>query len=402
MPEFRYTVVDSGGHHLSGLIEAENEEICRKIIAQRGLFCISIAPVSFASRSLSFGGGKRIKPKQLSVFCRQFSTMLNAGISIIKCLDILHDQTDKSKYKETLKSVYEGVQRGQALSAALNAQEGYFPEMMINMVEAGEASGTLDDVMNKLAETYEKSIKTANKIKSAMMYPIILGSLTVVVVIILMVFVLPVFIGMFESSGADLPAPTKLLMAFSNSLTGYWYLYLLAICAGWFLSITYLKNETGRLKWDQFKTTLPIVGKLNVTVISARMARTMSAMTQSGIPLLKSLDITAKVLGNKYFEMNLNNIKDEIKKGTPLSLAVRKTGIFPVMLQSMLTIGEESGTIDDVLEKTAAFYDEESDSAVTKMVGLLEPLMIIIMALVVGFIVVSIIMPIFGMMTLVQ
>ena len=401
MPEFRYSVVDSKGQALSGVIEAENQEVCRKIIAQRGLFCLSVSPVSLASRNISFGS-KNIKPKELSVFCRQFSTMLISGISVIKSLDILYNQAPKSNFKDTIKKVYEGVQRGQSLSASLMAQNNAFPDFMINMVEAGEASGTLDRVMERLADHFEKNLKTANKVKNAMMYPIILGVLTVCVVIILMVLVLPVFMEMFETSGVPLPLPTRILLAISNSLTGYWYVYLIVICSVSLIWMNFLKNENGRLKWDRYKTTMPLVGKLNLVVISARFARTMSTMMQSGIPLLKSLEITSRVLGNKYFEKSLVEISEDIRRGIPMSASIKKADIFPVMLSSMISIGEESGTLDDVLYKTAVLYDEESDAAVAKMVGMLEPLMIIIMALVVGFVVISIIVPMFDMMKIVK
>lgn len=401
LPEYRYTVVDAKGQQLSGTLEAENPEACRKIIAQRGLYCLDVSPVSLASRSISIGGNNKVKLKELCVFCRQFTTMLNSGIGVIKCLDILHDQCDSPRFKEVIKKVYESVQRGQSLSSSFTAQGNAFPDLMINMIEAGEASGTLDRVMGRLADTFEKSQKTNNKIKNAMTYPIILGALTVAVVVILMVFVMPVFIKMFESSGVELPLPTKILMMVSNSLTGYWYIYLIVICTVGLVWTNILKNEKGRLKWDLYKTRMPLLGKLNLIVISARFARTLSTMMQSGIPLLKSLEISSRVVGNKYYENKIAEISEDIRRGVSLSVSIKKADIFPVMLTSMITIGEESGTLDDVLHKTAVLYDEESDSAVSKMVGMLEPLMIIIMALLVGSIVVSIIMPMFEMMKVV-
>lgn len=401
MPEFRYTVVDSNGQILNGVIEAENQDVCRKIISQRGLYCLNISPVSLASRSINIVGKGKIKLNDLSVFCRQFATMLVSGISVIKCLDILYTQAEDPHFKAVLKKVFEGVQRGQSLSYSFAAQNNVFPEMMINMVEAGEASGTLENVMERLSEHFEKSMKTNNKIKNALTYPLILGILTVTVVIILMMFVLPVFIQMFNNSGVELPAPTRLLITISNSLTSYWYVYLIFVCSAALIWINVLKSENGRLKWDRFKTKMPVIGKLNIIIISARFARTLSIMMHSGISLLKSLEITAKVLNNKYYEKCMDEIRTDIRRGLSISEATKKADVFPVMLTSMISIGEESGTLDDVLVKTAALYDEESDNAITKMIGLLEPLMIIIMALVVGFIIVSIIVPMFGMMKMV-
>lgn len=398
MPEFRYTVINAAGQTLNGTIEAENEDVCRRIITQRGLYCLELSAASLASRSLSFGGKTKFKTKELSVFCRQFSTMLNSGIGVIKCLDILHSQAENPPLKAIIKNVYESVQRGQSFSQSLKAQNGAFPDIMVNMVEAGEVSGTLDRVMERVADHFEKDIKTGNKIKSAMMYPTILGILTVVVVTVLMVFVLPTFINMFKSSGAELPLPTKVLMAISGSMTGYWYIYFIVIATAILGATNFLKNENGRLKWDKTKTQMPVLGKMIVIVLSARFSRTLSTLMQSGIPLLKSLEIAGKVLGNKFFEKSVTEMREEIRRGNSLSKAISKANIFPIMLLSMITIGEEAGTLEEVLHKTASFYDEESDSAVTRMVGMLEPIMIIAMAGIVGFIVVSIIMPIFGMM----
>jgi type IV pilus assembly protein PilC len=396
--EFRYSVIDSKGLPVSGVIEAASEDVCRKIFAQRGLFCLELTPASIASRSLNIGGKLKYKTKDLAIFCRQFSAMLSSGIGVIKCLDILYSQCDNPAQKLILKKVYESVQRGQSFSASLKSQSPAFPEFLINMVEAGESSGTLDGVMERAAANFEKTLKTGNKVKSAMMYPIILGILTVVVVIILMVAVLPVFAQMFEAAGTTLPLPTRMLMGLSNSLLSYWYVYIIVVCIvsiGW---MNFLKSNGGRMKFDTFKTRMAIIGKLNVTVISARFARTLSTLMQSGIPMLKSIEVAAKVLGNKYFEKVLYDIREEIRRGTSLSVAIKRANVFPAMLVSMISIGEESGTLDDVLSKTAAFYDEEADAATVKMVGLMEPLMIVVMALVIGFVVVSIALPMFGMM----
>ncbi len=399
LAEYRYSVVNAKGQPLNGVIEAEDEEACRRIIAQRGLFCIAVTPVTLASRSISLGGKVKLKLKEISVFCRQFSTMLSAGIGVIKSLDIMYKQSEKPKVRAAIKKVYENVQRGQSFSASIKMQES-FPDLTVHMIEAGEASGTLDSVMLRLADHYEKSVRTSNKVKSAMTYPIILCVLTVLVVAIMMVFVLPVFTSMFEASGVSLPVTTRILVAISNSMTRYMYIYVIVIISITVIWMNILKNDKGRLAWDKFKTKMPVMGKLNVVIISAKFARTISVMMQSGIPLLKALEITSKVIGNKYYENRLNEAREDIRKGVSLSSAIRKIGEFPVMLISMITIGEESGTLDDVLNKTAAFYDEESDKAIVKMVSLLEPLMIVIMALIVGFLVVSIIMPMYGMMKL--
>lgn len=398
MPEYRYSVVDTQGKVLGGTLQAENEEVCRRIIASRGLYCLSIGPAPLGSRDVSFGGKARFRPKEVSIFSRQLATMLSAGIGVVKGLDILHAQTERPAVKAIVRNVYEAVQRGQSFSSALRAQEDAFPPLLVNMAEAGEVSGTLDVVMRRVADNLEKDVKTANKVRSALMYPAVLAVMMVMVVLLLMVFVMPTFIGLFAAAGAQLPTPTRMLIAISNSLTNYWYLYLAGVVAISLSWLNYIKSKPGRLRWDRFKTTMPVFGKLNLTVISARFARTLSILMQSGIPMLRSLEVAARVLGNRHIEKLIEQVREDVRQGMPLSVAMGRAEIFPSMLLSMISIGEESGTLDQALEKTAVLYDEEADSAVARMIALLEPMLIVVMAIVVGFIVVAIMLPLYGMM----
>lgn len=398
MSEFRYLVADATGNTMSGTLMAENETVCRQIISKRGLYCLELTEANLASRSLSFGGGVKFKVADLNIFCRQFSTMLSSGLSIVKCLDILSEQTENPKHKAVIKKVYEEVQKGSSLSNAMKAQNGAFPDVLISMIESGEISGNLDVVLVKVAAHYEKDAKTANKVKSAMAYPMVLGILTVGVVTVLLVFVMPTFINMFKQLNAKLPPMTRILLGISNFITGYWYVIILFIAVTIFAWSRYLKTEKGRLAWDKRKLKLPLIGKMNVTIGCARFCRTLSTIMQSGIPLLRALDVTGKVLNNKFYENILLDIKEEIRKGSPLSSAIKKADVFPSMLFSMINIGEESGTLDTILEKTANFYDEEADAKIAKTVSMLEPIMIVIMAALVGFIVISIITPVYSMM----
>ncbi|MDD4699623.1 MAG: type II secretion system F family protein [Oscillospiraceae bacterium] len=401
MPEYIYSAIDATGQNVSGTLQADSEDACRNLVIQRGLYCLTIKPASFISQSITFRIPK-LTAKELSIFCRQFSTMLTSGVNVVKCLDILSNQAERTDVKIIIRKVYDSVQKGKSLSESLRAQNGAFPDIFIYMVESGETGGDLDGVIGRVADHFDKTVKVNNKVKGAMMYPIILSVLTVLVVIIMMVVVLPVFITMFEESGAELPVPTKVLIGISDSLTGFWYIYISVICIIVTAWTRILKSTNGRLWWDKTKNTLPIVGKLNVIIVSSRYSRTLSALMKSGVALVKSLEITANVVGNKYYGQIIMKICEDIKKGTSLSLAMKKSKAFPMMMLSMITIGEEAGSIDEVLAKTSNFYDEESDAAISKLVGLLEPLMIVIMAGIIGFIVVSIMMPMYGMMTAVQ
>lgn len=401
MPEYIYSAVDATGQNVSGTLQADSEDACRNLIVQKGLYCLTIKPASFIQQSITFRTPK-LTAKELSIFCRQFSTMLASGVNVVKCLDILSNQAERAEVKIIIRKVYDSVQKGKSLSESLRAQNGAFPDLFYYMVESGETGGDLDGVIGRVADHFDKTVKVNNKVKSAMMYPIILSVLTVFVVIIMMVVVLPTFITMFEDSGTKLPIPTQILIAISDSLTGFWYIYISVICIAATVWTRFLKTTNGRLWWDKTKNTLPIVGKLNVIIVSSRFARTLSALMKSGVALIKSLEITSNVVGNKYYAQIILKMCEDIKKGTSLSVTMKKSKAFPMMMLSMITIGEEAGSLDEVLAKTSSFYDDESDAAISKLVGLLEPLMIVVMAFIIGFIVVSIMMPMYGMMTAIK
>ena len=265
------------------------------------------------------------------------------------------------------------------------------------MVMSGEGSGNLDQVLTRLADHYEKENKLKNKIKGAMIYPLVLASLTVVVVILMMVVVLPTFIGIIESGGGDIPAVTRILIAISSFLQHYWWLVLaivLILVVAW---RGFKRSEQGALWWDTVKLDMPIIGKSIRMIVAARFARTLATLISSGLQMLQSIEITSRVVNNKLIHDKLLYAVEDIRKGVSLSSAIRRTEQFPAMIYNMINVGEESGMLDDILTKTAAFFDEESDAAVNRLVGLLEPLMIIFMAVIIGFIVISIALPMFTM-----
>ncbi len=299
--------------------------------------------------------------------------------------------------KKYIGRIYEAVQKGEAMSDAFHHQGEAFPELFINMLLAGESSGTLDTVLLRMADHYEKEVKLKNKIKGAMIYPMVLMTLTIVVVILMLTVVLPSFIGIIEAGGGQLPGPTRMLIALSEFLQKYWYLVggvILLLTIGW---RAYKRSDTGHLWWDTQKLKLPIVKKSLRMIYSSRFARTLSTLLSSGIQMLQSLDITARVINNQKIHNKRKTVIEDIRKGTPLSVSLRKTNEFPPMIYNMINVGEESGLLDDILTKTAAFFDEESDAAIQRLVGLLEPLMIILMAVIIGFIVIAIALPMFSM-----
>ena len=399
--QYRYKAVTESGQVVEGIHDANTEkEVISMLRGSKYMpITIELTTESGSSMAICF---KNVTKKDLAVFCRQFFTMLNAGVSIIKILDILEKQTDKKLMKKAIMSIYESVQKGMTLSESMRMHEKIFPPILINMVEAGEMSGSLDTIMERMAAHYEKENKIENKIKGAMVYPLVLAIVATSVVIFLLVAVMPTFIGMFESSGMEIPMPTKILLAISHSLQNYWYMYIVIQAFIIYGIAYYIKTDAGGLVIDTMKLKIPIFKDTNIKIATSRFTRTLSILLYSGIPLMQGIDIASKVIGNRYVSLKLENAKEEIRKGTPLSRTIKDTKVFPPMVDSMIKIGEESGSLDDILNKSADFYDEELEAALQKMTELLQPLMVVVMALIVGFIVISIALPMFDMVNTIQ
>lgn len=390
---FTYVAKDIEGNIQKGSLNVENKEAFFVTLRQQQLYCIDFKEYS-EKKAVK---GSKIPMKQLVILCRQFATMLESGVSLIKCIDILYQQAEDPKLKSVLLNVYEDVQKGNALSTSLKAQGRAFPNLFISMVECGEESGTLDLTLTRMANHYESENKLQNKVKNAMIYPIILGVVSFGVVLLLLLFVVPTFAEMFAEYG-DLPAVTQLLLAMSNGLQNHWVaMIFVMIIIGMFIYLL-LKTTAFRIWFDKAKITMPIVGKLNKIILSARFAETTATLYASGMSLIDVMEITQSVIHNTYIDEGFNEAKEDVSKGISLSEAMRQIGIFPPMLSNMILIGEESGRLEEILDKTAAFYHEEADTAVQKMVSLLEPVMIIFLGIMVAFIVGAILPPMYEMM----
>lgn len=395
MPLYEYKAITDKGESLSGTYEAASENEVIAMLRQSSYYPIKVKETVKKKDILDVSIFKSVKIKDLAIFCRQFYTMLNAGIPIVNCLDVLRLQTENKKLKNTLSDVYDDIQKGATFSASLRNHKKVFPDLLINMIEAGELSGNLDSILERMSVHYEKESKISNKIKGAMVYPLMLSVVSILVVIFLLVFVMPTFVSMFEE--ATLPAPTRALLFISHSLTNYWYIYTIGIILI-FLGFNQLyESKKGRLFFDRLKFKIPVVKGATQKVVTSRFTRTLSTLLASGIPLIQALESTAKVSGNKVVEYGMKQAIDEISTGGTLTNSIKKIGVFPPMVISMIQIGEESGQLDDILDKTANFYDEETESALQKMTTLLEPLMIIIMAIIIGAIVIAMILPMFDM-----
>lgn len=394
--QFKYKAVTDTGQIIEGVHDAQNESEVISMLKGSKYMPISIEQTesSGASATISFG---KVKKKDLAIFCRQFYTMLNAGVTIIKCLDILEKQIENKIMRQAVSDVYDKVQKGMTLSEAMKSNPKTFPSILINMVEAGEVSGSLDTIMERMAVHYEKEFKIENKVKGAMVYPAVLAVIATAVVVFLMVFVMPTFVSMFEGSGAELPGPTKALLGISHSLRNQWYIYAIGIIILIF-GFKYIgRTEGGRMFFDTLKLRIPIFKNVNIKIATSRFTRTLSTLLSSGIPLMQGLDIVSKVVDNKNISMKLEEAREDVRKGVPLSSTIKSTATFPPMVDSMIKIGEESGDLDGILNRSADFYDEEVEVALQKMTEMMQPLMVVVMALIVGFIVISIALPMFDM-----
>jgi len=400
MPKFKYTAVDAEGKNVKGTLFATSLAEFNATLKQKGEYVLNVQEIKDDDTG-SLANANAIKMKELSILCKQFATMLSSGITIIKCLDVLYQQQEKKKLKEILLKVYEQVQVGKSLSKALASTEGAFPNFMISMIEAGEMSGSIDLIMNRLAVHYEKQCKIKSKVQSAMIYPIILLIVCVLVVSGLFIFVIPNLMGMFGEK-ENLPALTRFLMDASDFMVHRWYI-LLIIVIGTIIFVGIFRNtRIVRGMIDRIKLFTPGVGKLYAVVMSSNFCSTMYSVFSSGMTLLTSLELTTNVLDNSVVSERMSVVMDEIRAGGALSTSLHKTQLFPNMMVTMVSVGEESGSLDEVLEKTADFYETEADDAIQKLVSMLEPIMILVMGGLVGTVIIGIMMPMFGMYSQVE
>jgi type IV pilus assembly protein PilC len=398
---YKYRSITPDGRELEGFYEGDSEAGLIKMLKERKELVISIERDIQSEAQIELFK-KKVKKKDLALFCRQFYTMISAGLGIVPCLEILVSQTNNKTFKNAIADAYEEVQKGKTMSQAMKEHREVFPTILVSMVESGEVSGNLDTVMLRMAEHFEKENKLENKVKSAMIYPAVLAVISVVVVIFMLVFIMPTFIGMFENSGVELPGLTMILINMSNSIKTYWYIYL-GIIVGIVTGISrYKKTEAGRRLFDSLKLRLPIVKGTSSMLITSRFTRTLSTLLSSGIPLIQALEVVARVVNNTIIEERMVEGIDSVRKGVSLARTVKDVGVFPPMVDSMIKIGEESGSLDDMLTKTADFYDEEVQTSLQKLTSMLEPIMLVVMGFIIGFIVIAMYLPMFDMMKTVQ
>ncbi|GEP66731.1 type II secretion system protein F [Clostridium beijerinckii] len=394
MAKFKYRAMNPDGEKIEGSYEADSRDEVIDFISGNGYYPLKVEEV-VESTNITLNFNKKVKLKDLAVFCRQFYTMLNAGVPILTCLDILSSQVENQKLRQATKEINDDVAKGEVLSESMRKHKDVFPDLLVSLVASGEASGNLEDIMLRMASNYEKENKISNKVRSALIYPTVLGMVSIGAVVFILTYVMPTFTEIFEQSGTVLPWSTKLLLALSSGIKNYWYIIIIVIGLAVFLINIFLKSEEGIHFSSNLKLKLPVLKKLNQMIIVSRFTRTMSTLIASGLSLVEALRIVSEVSGNKIAEIELLKIRDKVVRGESLYGSMRESGIFPEMLYSMVKIGEETGSLEDILNKTADFYDEELDSIIQTSVALMEPLLIVIMGLIIGFMVASIMLPMF-------
>lgn len=385
MPNYSYIAKDAYGKTIKGSLEAEDEKDFLDKIHQKGLYCTDYSQTNAKAKK----SVKKFKTKDLAFNCRQLSAMLSSGLTLVKALDILSREQPTESAKAVWQDIYENVQKGESFSSALEMHSGTFPQFLISMVNAGETSGSLDIIMQRMSDHYAKENKMNNTVKSAMMYPIILLILSIAIVIGMFTFIMPTFVDMFDDP-STMPTLTKGMLAISDFLTQRWYIVIGVVVVLVFLIKYMLKVPSVRYKFDKLKIKGPGFGKLVVTIYTARFARTLSSLYSSGIPMVECLERASAILGNSYINEKFEKVVDEVKQGAALSAAIQRTEIFDSMFCSIIYVGEESGSLDEILTKTSDYYEEESDSAVQRLVSMLEPVMIIVLGIMVGLIVASV------------
>jgi type IV pilus assembly protein PilC len=400
MPTFAFTGRNRAGETITGERVADTMDAVVALLRREQVLVTKVSPVKEKAAETKKGKlGKGVSPKNLAIFTRQFSVMIDAGLPLVQCLDILGTQEEDPNFAATILQTRADVENGQSLADAMSKHPKSFDALFSNMIAAGEAGGILDTILKRLATYIEKAVKLKGQVKSAMVYPIAVIVIAALVVAAILWKVIPTFATMFASLGAELPLPTRIVIAMSNGLVRYGWIAIVAIGAiGWFFR-QYYSTESGKRTIDGIVLRLPILGLIMRKIAVARFCRTLSTLLSSGVPILDGLDITARTSGNKIIEEAILSTRKSIEGGNTISAPLKETNVFPPMVVQMIAVGEATGALDTMLGKIAEFYEEEVDTAVAGLLTLLEPVMIAFLGVVVGGIVIAMYLPIFDLIS---
>ena len=410
MATYQYVAKDALGKVITGTSEAENEQILVRRLREKGYWVQKVNPARAAGRPQAqarrAGGGfafGRVSGRDLAVFCRQFATMIDAGVSLVRCLAVLEEQSGSGRLRGIIREIQGSVESGETLSRAMTRWPKVFTNLFVGLIRAGEVGGVLDETLNRLATFMEENERMRRKVKAAMTYPVLVLIFATVVVIGMVTWILPQFVSVFKDLGiTDLPGPTKILIQISNFLTTKWYMMI----GGVFLFVVafgqYIHTRIGRRHWDWVKLKVPVFGKLNHKICIARFSRTLSTLLVSGVPILQALETVAGTVDNEIMADAIMASRAAIREGEQIGDPLQRSGMFPPMVVQMVAIGEETGSLDAMLSKIADFYESEVDATLAGLTAALEPILIISLGFVVGFIVVSMFMPLLSAISSLQ
>jgi type IV pilus assembly protein PilC len=415
MPSFAYTAINAQGMQLSGEIQATDLSGAREALRGNGLLAQVLEELKSggsADATNMFGRPKKIKPKSLQIFSRQFATMIEAGLSVVQSLVILEDQTDDENLAGVIDEVRERVEGGALLSEAMADHPHVFNRLYVSMVEAGEAAGALETVLDRVATQIEKETKIKRRVKGAMIYPSVVLTFATLVLMGMLMFLVPIFVKIFDQLGGDLPTLTQYVLKMSNGLKYPWFSFLpvpgvvfvFAIGIGGFVGFRrWKKTESGRAAWDRFKLRIPMqIGGVVRKVAMARFSRTLSTLIASGVDIMKALEITSQTAGNWVVETALLDARQQVQEGAAIAQPLIDHPVFPPMVGQMVKIGEETGELEKMLTKVADFYEDEVDASIQALTSIIEPLMMIGVGMMVGVVIISMYLPMFKMLSLIQ
>ena len=402
MPNFKYIARDGSGKPVNGFFEAVDYAAAVDMLRKQGLVIVSVNESTAKSKAFEFSfGKKKVKTDDLVVFSRQLATMVDAGIPLVGALDILGDQIENKVLGEIISKIRNDIEAGSGLSDALAKHKKVFSALFVNMVKAGESSGMLDEILDRLAVYLEKTSNLQKKVGSALIYPAVVSAMAASITLLLLLKVIPVFKDIFSGFGATLPRPTAILISVSDTLQKYFPIVLIVVVFLVIVVSRYVKTDKGRLKYDSLLLKLPIFGTLLTKVAISKFTRTLSTLIKSGVPILNSLEIVGKTSGNKAVEKALDEVRMNVCEGEGIAEPLAKSKLFPPMVVRMVLVGEQSGELEKMLSKIADFYDEQVDATVSGLTSLIEPLIIAFLGIVIGTVVICMFLPIFKMTSVV-
>jgi type IV pilus assembly protein PilC len=403
MTSYAYTAINAQGMELRGEIEAADVESARDQLRAKGLLPQELKSGGGAAKASTRSRRKKVKPKAMQVFARQFATMIESGLSIVQALVVLEQQTDDKVLTEIITEVRAEVETGLMLSQAMAKHPQVFNRLYIAMVEAGEAAGILDQVLDRVAVQIEKETKIKRRVKGAMIYPLVVMSFATAVLVGMLLFLVPIFVKVFADMGGDLPMLTKIVLGASNGLKAYWFIIIPLFGFGIFGLKRWKRSEGGRRTWDRLRLRLPMkIGDVVLKVTIARFSRTLSTLVAAGVDIITALEITEQTAGNSVIEEALADVRTRVQEGARFAEPLTDNDVFPPMVSQMVKVGEETGELEKMLAKVADFYEDEVDASIQSLTSIVEPIMMLGVGVIVGIVIISMYMPMFKLLTLIE